>query len=87
METTNKDFITTAGRLLGKLGPVTRLIDQVSDRLLPKTTARAAGGGCYSYCGAYCPHSLAQVLLVVEANSEEDCNSGNTWTVNMGCQC
>lgn len=87
METTNKDFIATTERLLGKLGSVTRLIDRVSEHLLPRTSARAAGIVCYSYCGAYCDHYGDKELIIVAASSQADCNSGNTWLADMGCQC
>ena len=89
METTNKDFISTTGRLLGKLGPITRLIDQVSDRLLPKTTARASGYSvpCYSYCGAYCTHGEFQLLFSVMSDAETGSCTSGTWVQAMGCEC
>ncbi|HET8844897.1 MAG TPA: hypothetical protein VFN35_25720, partial [Ktedonobacteraceae bacterium] len=78
MKKTHHDLISTTSRLFSKLGPATRLLDSISNRLLPETTAKASGVEtiCFYECGTYCNHFGDQILFQVTAFSQADCNAG-----------
>ncbi|HET8842373.1 MAG TPA: hypothetical protein VFN35_12960 [Ktedonobacteraceae bacterium] len=87
MQKTDTSLLSVTGRFLDRLGPVTSLLDSISERLLPRTVGQAAGGGCYTYCSAYCNHYGDRQMFSVEANTEEECTTGPTHTVYLGCIC
>lgn len=81
------NVLTTTDRLIGKLGPLNRLLNGIVERVVPHKIAQACdcpfvcyssniscGGGCYrirSGCG----------------NLARDCFGGTTWTCTSGCFC
>jgi len=87
MKNWNDSLIALTSRVSEGLGPVSTLIDTMTDRLLGKKAAQA----CYSfYCGYYCrPYlctSTTQVRVRIYSPASSLCNSTATCTVtDCGC--
>ncbi|QBD80544.1 hypothetical protein EPA93_33070 [Ktedonosporobacter rubrisoli] len=76
-------LLTSADRLLNKLGPLNRLIDTLAQRIAPRLTAD--GRPCL-YCHYYCTEQQCSHFYARFEHCHDQCNGGDM-LYSAGCLC
>lgn len=88
MQNFNDRLLGAVDHVVGKLSPLTALLDEVVARIAPQATAMA------QYCPAFCGYECSGICGSDQQYQSEvcsynytGCDRGETWTNLLGCDC